>query len=96
MLSPSERYGLAAEKRIYEATDIKFGTNLNTLFQGLSDNKPGTDEFGMASFISFVATWDGWRKGCPDQGGNHALELMAAGIGERPIHLRWETSDWAA
>ena len=67
-LTPLRQRGIEAEKRIYEATNIKFGTNLNTLLQGLSDNKPGTDEFGMASFASMVATWDGFRKGCPDQG----------------------------
>jgi porin len=67
-LTPLRECNIAAEKRIYKATDIKFGTNFNTLFQGLGENIPGTDDFGMATFMSFVATWDGFRKGCPNQG----------------------------
>jgi porin len=67
-LTPFRDAGLAAEKRIYEATDIKFGTAVNTLLQGLSDEIPGTDDFGMATFLSFVGTWDGFHKGCPHQG----------------------------
>jgi hypothetical protein len=67
-LTPLRERGFQAEKRIYEATDIKFGTNFNTLLQGLSDNIPGTDGFGMATFMSFVGTWDGFRKGCSNQG----------------------------
>jgi hypothetical protein len=67
-LTPLREWNNQAEKRIYEETDIKFGTNLNTLFQGLGDNIPGTDSYGMSSFLQFVATWDGCRKGCPNQG----------------------------
>ena len=67
-LTPIRERFIAMEKRIYEATDIKFGTNLNTLMQGLGDNIPGTDSYGMASFLQFNATWDGFRKGCPNQG----------------------------
>jgi hypothetical protein len=67
-LTPLRERGIAAEKRIYKATDIKFGTNINTLFQGLSDEIQGEDDFGMSSFVTFVSTWDGYRKGCPDQG----------------------------
>jgi len=60
--------GIAAEKRIYETTDIKFGTNLNTLFQGLADEIPGKDTFGMSSFLTVVGTWDGFHKGESNQG----------------------------
>ena len=67
-LTPLRERGIAAEKRIYELTDIKFATNFNTLLQGLSDEIPGEDDYGMATFMTFVGTWDGWRKGCPDQG----------------------------
>jgi hypothetical protein len=67
-LTPIRERFIAAEKRIYERTDVKFGSNLNTLMQGLGDNIPGTDSYGMASFLQFAATWDGFRKGCPNQG----------------------------
>jgi hypothetical protein len=67
-LTPLRERAIAAEKRIYEATDIKFGTNLNTLFQGLGDNIPGTDSYGMSSFMQSVATWDGFNKGEHNQG----------------------------
>ena len=67
-LTPLREAMIAREKQIYEATNFKFGTSLNTLMQGLSDNIPGTDEYGMASFVQFNGTWDGFRKGCPNQG----------------------------
>jgi porin len=67
-LTPLRERGLAAEKRIYEATDIKFGTNLNTLMQGIAGEIPGSDTYGMASFLTTVATWDGFNKGESNQG----------------------------
>jgi hypothetical protein len=67
-LTPIRENFIAREKRIYEATDIKFGSNLNTLFQGLTDNIEGTDGYGMASFLQLNGTWDGFRKGQRNQG----------------------------
>ena len=67
-LTPLRERGIAAEKRIYELTNIKFATNFNHLLQGLSDEIPGEDDFGMSTFMTFVGTWDGWNKGRPDQG----------------------------
>ena len=67
-LTPLRKRGIQAEKRIYEATSIKFGTNFNTLLQGLGDAIPGEDTYGMATFMSLIGTWDGFRKGCPNQG----------------------------
>ena len=67
-LTPLRERGIQAEKWIYEATDIKIGTNFNTLMQGLSDEIPGEDDYGMATFMSFVSTWDGFRKGECNQG----------------------------
>jgi len=67
-LTPLRERGIAAEKRIYEATDIKFGTNFNTLMQGLGDAIPGADTYGMATFMQTVATWDGFNKGEANQG----------------------------
>jgi hypothetical protein len=56
------------ENRLDEATDIKFGTAFNHLFQQLSDAIPGEDNFGMSSAMSLVGTWDLYNEGCPDQG----------------------------
>jgi hypothetical protein len=56
------------EARVYEATNIKFGTSFNTLLQGLSDEIPGQDDFGMATAMSFLGTWDACNQGCPNQG----------------------------
>ena len=67
-LTPLRERTLQAEKRIYEATDIKLGTTLTTLLQGLSDEMPGEDDFGMATAMSMVGTWDGYNKGEPKQG----------------------------
>jgi porin len=67
-LTPLRERALQAEKRIYEATDIKLGTTLTTLLQGLSDEMPGEDDFGMATAMSMVGTWDGYNKGEPNQG----------------------------
>lgn len=67
-LTPLREQGIALENSIYELTDIKFATNFNHLLQGLSDEIHGEDDYGMATFMTFVGTWDGWRKGCPDQG----------------------------
>ena len=67
-LTPLRERGIQAEKWIYESTDIKLGTNFNTLMQGLSDEIPGEDDYGMATFMSFVTTWDGFRKGECNQG----------------------------
>jgi len=67
-LTPLRESIIAAERRVYERTDFKFGASDNHLFQGLGDELPDQDEFGMSSFLILTGTWDGWRKGCPDQG----------------------------
>ena len=67
-LTPLRERFLEMEKCLYKETDLKLGTSLNTLMQGLTDEIPGEDDYGMSSFLIFTATWDGWRKGCPDQG----------------------------
>lgn len=67
-LTPLRKRMIAAEKCLYEKTNIKFATNFNHLLQGLSDERPGADDYGMATFMTFVGVWDGWKKGRPDQG----------------------------
>jgi hypothetical protein len=58
----------AAEERLYDLTDFNFGISGNHLLQGITDNIPGTDDYGMSSFYILTGTWDGWKKGCPNQG----------------------------
>lgn len=67
-LTPLRERLIAAEKRLYKRTDFKWGASGNHLLQGLSDELPGTDDFGMSSFVILTGTWDGFRKGCPNQG----------------------------
>ena len=67
-LTPLRDATIAAEKRIYDRTNFKFGTSLNHLLQGLTDERPGTDDYGMSSFMIMTGTWDGFRKGEPCQG----------------------------
>ena len=67
-LTPLRERIIAAEKSIYESTNLKFGTSGNHLFQGLTDENPGTDDYGMSSFMITTATWDGFKKGTPCQG----------------------------
>ena len=57
-LTPLRERFIATEKRIFEDRDIKYGANLNTLFQGLTDNIDGTDGYGMA-----IVPADGWNMG---------------------------------
>jgi hypothetical protein len=67
-LTPLRGAVLRAENRLDEATNIKFGTAVNHLFQQLSDVIPGEDNFGMSSAMSMVGTWHLYNEGCPNQG----------------------------
>ncbi len=67
-LTPVRKAFIDFEKRLYKETDLKLGTSLNHLLQGITDAKPGADDYGMSSFAIFTGTWDGWNKGCPCQG----------------------------
>lgn len=67
-LTPLRNKTHELERRVYEGTNIKFGTVFNTLLQGLSDEIPGEDDFGMATAMSFLGTWDACNQGSPTQG----------------------------
>jgi hypothetical protein len=67
-LTPIREGVLRLENRLDEATDIRFGTAVNHLFQQLSESLPGEDTFGMSSAMTLVGTWDLYNKGCPNQG----------------------------
>ena len=67
-LSPLRERLIACEKDLYESTDFKFGASGNHLLQSLTDERAGTDEFGMSSFAILTGTWDGYKKGQACQG----------------------------
>jgi porin len=67
-LTPLRECWLQAEKNVTEATDIKFATAVNHLFQELSESFPDQDQFGMSTNMTFVGTWEAFNKGEPDQG----------------------------
>ncbi|NQT14567.1 MAG: carbohydrate porin [Planctomycetes bacterium] len=67
-LTPLRGAWLRAEQRLYEATDIKFGTAFNHLFQQLDRSFPGEDTFGMSTNMTLVGTWELFHKGHPNQG----------------------------
>ena len=67
-LTPLRGAWLRAEQRLYEATDIKFGTAFNHLFQQLDRSFPGEDTFGMSTNMTLVGTWALFQKGQPNQG----------------------------
>ena len=67
-LTPLREAFIASEKRLYEKTDFKFGTSGNHLLQGITEELPGTEDYGMSSFVIFTGTWDGWNKGEACQG----------------------------
>lgn len=66
-LTPLRERILAWERNFYERTDIKLGASGNHLLQGLPDAIPGTDKYGMSSFLILNGSWDGWNKGTPYQ-----------------------------
>jgi porin len=67
-LTPLRGAWLRAEQRLYEATDIKFGTAFNHLFQQLDRSFPGEDTFGMSTNMTLVGTWGLCDVGGPKQG----------------------------
>lgn len=56
------------EGRAYDATNIKFGTSFNHLFQQLPEAFPGADKFGLSSNMTFVGTWEAFNSGESNQG----------------------------
>jgi porin len=66
-LTPLHEAADRAEDRIYDATRIRWGSTYNTLLQGLSETLPGEDNFGMATAMSLVGTWDLCNVGQPNQ-----------------------------
>jgi hypothetical protein len=57
-----------AKADFYDATSIKLGATFTHLFQGLSDNLPGEDNWGTATTSDYLATWELADKGSSTQG----------------------------
>ncbi len=53
---------------LYEITSLKLGLNYTHLFQKLSDSLRGEDNWGVASDLDFVGTWELIERGKPTQG----------------------------
>ena len=53
---------------LYEKTHIRLGTSFHHLFQWLSESRPGTDDWGTATDMDIIATWDLLNRGEPNSG----------------------------
>ena len=58
----------AWHKTLYDKTHIKLGTSFHHLFQWLSESRPGTDDWGTATDMDIIATWDLFNRGQPNSG----------------------------
>ena len=56
------------KKSLYDARGLELGFAYNQLFQGVNESLPGADEWGTASTVDFVGTWELFHRGQPDQG----------------------------
>ena len=53
---------------VYDTTHLKLGLSFHHLFQGASDVLPGFDDYGIATDMDFVGTWELFNRGTPTQG----------------------------
>jgi hypothetical protein len=67
-LKPLHDWVDAARKSFYEKTHFKLGSTWAHLFQGLSESLPGTDQWGTATTVGIVGTWELIHRGKPTQG----------------------------
>jgi len=58
----------ARHKRLYDKTHIRLGTSVHHLFQWLSESLPGTDDWGTATDVDIIGTWEAINSGAPNQG----------------------------
>ena len=54
--------------RLYKKTNIRLGTSIHHLFQWLSESLPGTDDWGTATDVDIIGTWEAVNPGEPNQG----------------------------
>ena len=57
-----------AKQSLYDVTALKLGITLVHLFQGVSDELPGQDQWGTNTNLDLVGNWDLINKGKPTQG----------------------------
>ena len=55
-------------ENLYHKTHIKLGTSVHHLFQWLSESLPGTDDWGTATDLDIIGTWEAINRGEPTQG----------------------------
>ena len=58
----------AFNERMERAAHMKFGLAFDTLYQGASKVRPGTDDSGIASVLNFTGRWALVDRGQPTQG----------------------------
>jgi len=58
----------AWHERLYKDTNIHLGTSVHHLFQWLSESLPGTDNWGTATDVDIIGTWDLTNRGQANQG----------------------------
>ncbi|MGK7896387.1 MAG: carbohydrate porin [Xenococcus sp. (in: cyanobacteria)] len=58
----------AVKNDLYERTNIKLGFVFSHLFQGLTESLPETDQWGTATAIDLLGSWDLVNQGKPNQG----------------------------
>lgn len=58
----------AFKQDFYDVTNIMLGLSFHSVFQGATDVLPGTDDFGGATDMDFVGTWELFNRGEPTQG----------------------------
>jgi hypothetical protein len=56
------------KQSLYESTGLELGFGFNQLFQGVSESLPGADDWGTASTVDLVGTWELLNRGKPTQG----------------------------
>jgi hypothetical protein len=54
--------------RLYKKTNVRLGTSVHHLFQWLSESLPGTDDWGTATDMDVIGTWEATNRGEVNQG----------------------------
>ena len=68
LLGPFHDNAASWHDRLYDETNIKLGTSVHHLFQWLSESLPGTDDWGTATDMDIIGTWEATNRGEPNQG----------------------------
>jgi hypothetical protein len=63
--------------RLYKKTNVRLGTSIHHLFQWLSESHPGTDDWGTATDMDIIGTWEATNRGEP-----HHAPRSTVGLGD--------------